>query len=285
MNMTTNKIKKVDIFGTCYTRELFNTTAEYQVNTYLMQQSIFTMFSKPLNIGIEDAISHDNFNFKKRMIYYEFNKMGLNRLLDKSADYLIIDLSDGARDIFEFKEPLGVKIVDTHDIELTLKYLKKKEKYKNISMKSFDVRNYSDDEIKIYLKIFIDEILKKYNPEKIILNRVQMQNIYYDNNVRKTIDNSFIYNRYDFIKRLENIFLKLLPNCKLLYTKYEPVLDINHRFGGPHPMHFEHMYYEYRMNVLNAIINDDKAFDEINKTYKDMYEQTISQIKSKTIKL
>ena len=243
------------------------------------------MFSKPLNIGIEDAISHDNFNFKKRMIYYEFNKMGLNRLLDKSADYLIIDLSDGARDIFEFKEPLGVKIVDTHDIELTLKYLKKKEKYKNISMKSFDVRNYSDDEIKIYLKIFIDEILKKYNPEKIILNRVQMQNIYYDNNVRKTIDNSFIYNRYDFIKRLENIFLKLLPNCKLLYTKYEPVLDINHRFGGPHPMHFEHMYYEYRMNVLNAIINDDKAFDEINKTYKDMYEQTISQIKSKTIKL
>lgn len=55
-------MRKVDIFGTCLTRELFNTTEEYTVNTYLMQQSIFTLFSEPLYVDENEIRSHDNYN-------------------------------------------------------------------------------------------------------------------------------------------------------------------------------------------------------------------------------
>ena len=111
-----------------------------------------------------------------------------------------------------------------------------------------------------------------------------MQNIYYENNVKKSIDNNFIYDRRNFINKLEKIFLQLLPNCKILYTTFEPILDINHRFGGPHPVHFESIYYEYRMQVLDSIIRGENVLEQIDNNYINLYEQEIIKIKSKRIK-
>lgn len=282
MNIIIN-MKSVDIFGTCYTRELFNTTTCYEVNTYLMQQSIFTMFSNPFVIEKENAISHDNYDFKNRMIYYEFNKLGMPKLLDNPAEYLIIDLADQARDILEFSVPRGAKLIFTHDIQFSLSHIMEQENYSGLSMKKIDVRNYSDQEIKQYLSMFINKLLEKYEEEKIILNRVQMQNIYYIDNQKNYIKDNFIYNRRKFIKKIEDMFLVLLPNCKSLYSKYTPVLDINHRFGGPHPVHFESIYYQYRMNLLNELINGSNSFDEINKEYQNIYYEEIPKIKGKKL--
>lgn len=96
-------MRNVDIFGTCLTRELFNTTEEYAVNNYLMQQSIFTLFSKPLYVDKSEIKSHDNYNFKNRMLYYELNKIALDNLLKNHTKYLVIDLADVGR-IIMFKE-------------------------------------------------------------------------------------------------------------------------------------------------------------------------------------
>lgn len=96
-------MRNVDIFETCLTRELFNTTEEYAVNNYLMQQSIFTLFSKPLYVDKSEIKSHDNYNFKNRMLYYELNKIGLDNLLKNHTKYLVIDLADVGR-IIMFKE-------------------------------------------------------------------------------------------------------------------------------------------------------------------------------------
>lgn len=96
-------MRNVDIFGTCLTRELFNTTEEYAVNNYLMQQSIFTLLSKPLYVDKSEIKSHDNYNFKNRMLYYELNKIALDNLLKNHTKYLVIDLADVGR-IIMFKE-------------------------------------------------------------------------------------------------------------------------------------------------------------------------------------
>ena len=61
---------KVDIFGTCLTREQFNIASNYEVNTYLMQQFIFIMFSEPLLIEYKMPKNHADYKFKNRMIYY-----------------------------------------------------------------------------------------------------------------------------------------------------------------------------------------------------------------------
>ena len=276
-------MKNVDIIGTCYTRELFNTTNEYTVNTYLMQQSIFTMFSKPLIIDSNDIRSHDNYNFKNRMIYYEFNKLGLLKLIENPSEYLVIDLVDGVRDVFEFKIPQDVKIISTKDTKLTLEHLKTKEYYNNISYYTVETQNYSDDDLEQFLKKFIDILLEIYDEKKIILNKVQMQNVYYEDNKIRYIDDNFFYNRRNFIKRLEEIFLRLLPNCKVLYTDNEPIIDINHRLGGPHPLHFEIIYYKYRMNVLSDLINNTGLVEKINKSYDNERNMELKKIKVKKL--
>ena len=271
---------KVDIFGTCLTRELFNVALGYEVNTYLMQQSIFTMFSEPFPIDYKMAKSHDDYKFKNRMIYYEMNKMGIYKMLENPAEYLIIDLADLGRDILEFDNPKGVKLICTEDILYTLNSLNGKEDFR---YRVFDVRNFTEQEIIDMLRRFIALILEKYDSRNIILNTVQMSDIYYDNNIEKRIVDNFIYSRLCFIKRIEELFIALLPNCRILKASYEPLLDINHRLGAPHPAHFEKIYYEYRMQLLDSLIRQDSSAEEIDNNYKLVYDREIKRIRAKRL--
>ena len=270
---------KVDVFGTCLTRELFNTTTNYEVNTYLMQQSIFTMFSNPLPITYLMAKSHDNYQFKNRMIYYEMNKIGILKMFENPSKYLVIDLADLGRDILEFSIPNGVKLIFTEDIMYTLNSLHEK----NLKYRVFDVRNYTEQEIANLLQRFITLILEKYDRKNIILNRVQMSDTYYDNNIKKRITDSFIYNRLHFIEQIEEIFITLLPECKILKSNYEPLLDVNHRLGAPHPAHFERIYYEYRMQLLDSLITQNVSIEGVEKNYKIEYDREIKKIREKKL--
>lgn len=275
---------KIDIIGTCYTRELFNTTTDYNVNIYLMQQSIFTMFSNPLNVSLKDIVSHDNFNFKNRMLYYEFNKLALKTLREKHSDFIVIDLIDNVRKFFEFNNPNNVRIISTKDSKLTIDHMKSLYEYNNINFMEKDSRDIDELQLLNFMKKFISILLKCYDKNNIILNKVQMQNEYYLNNVKKTILNNYFYDRLDFIQKLEDIFVELLPDCKILYAKYNPVLDINHKFGGPHPVHFEKIYYAYRMNLLSdLILNNGINSKNLDEDYYNIYNNEIAYIKSKKL--
>ena len=94
------------------------------------------------------------------------------------------------------------------------------------------------------------------------------------------VDN-FHLSREPFIHKIEEIFLKIMPDCKVLECEYSPLVDINHRFGGPHPLHYEDIYYEYRMNILDDLIKNGNNAKEINKTYSDIYQKNIDKIKLK----
>ena len=110
---------KVNIFGSCYTRELFNYSQNHEVNCYVLQQSLFTLFSNPLPLRLEDARSVDNTNFMNRMMYYEFNKLGLKSVLESESDKLVIDFADCRYDIYEIENVEGSRIIYTHDARAT----------------------------------------------------------------------------------------------------------------------------------------------------------------------
>ena len=273
---------KVNIYGSCYSRELFNFSKDYNIKCYVMQQSLFTVFSKPLKIKYEEAKSVDNTNFMNRMMYYEFNKLGLKEILDNESDYLIIDFADCRYDIYEFDNPKDVKIIYTHDSRKTFENIKNNPEYQNIEKHYLNViDNFNETQIEKLLIKFIKEILKKYKEENIILNRIQMNNEYYENNKQHFLEDNFHYNRQKFITKIEDIFIKLLPNCKILKTKELPLLNINHRFGGPHPLHFEDIYYNYRMQLLDSLITGNKKVEIIEEEYKKIYCDNIDNIKSK----
>jgi hypothetical protein len=275
-------MNKINIFGSCYSRELFNYTKEYEVESYVLQQSLFTLFSRPLEIAYEEAKSVDDTNFKNRMMYYEFNKLGLKSILENKSDYLVVDFADCRYDIYEFDNPKGVKIIYTHDARATFENIKDNPKFKNIERHYVNVlETFSDGDIRYLLEKFITEILKNYRPENIILNRIQMNNEYYENNEKKILENNFHYGRKEFITKIEDIFIELLPECKILNTEEKPILDINHRFGAPHPMHFEDIYYNYRMQLLDDLILDKKNKAIIINNYKKIYEDNVDTIKGK----
>lgn len=270
----------VDIIGTCYSRELFNTTDEYKVKTYLMRQSIFTMFSKPLPIDENDVKILDDYNFKKRMVYFEFNKLALSTLFDQPSEYLIIDLLNEIRDFYDFKNPQDVKIVSTKETTLTLKELRN---YFDYIYFLIEIQKLPENEIRKYFQVFIEELLKHYNSNRIILNKVQMQNFYYQDNKKIYITDNFVYSRKKFVKKLENLFLELLPTCKVLETTHDPILDINHRLGGPHPVHFEQIYYKYRMDILNDIIHNGNNIQKLDNEYLNLLNKSEATIKSKKL--
>ena len=138
-------MRKVDIFGTCLTRELFNTTEEYAVNTYLMQQSIFTLFSDSLCVDENEIRSHDNYNFKNRMLYYELNKIALDNLLKNHTKYLVIDLADVGR-IIMFKECLRNNIMPFIVLDNDKSYyIRGLKEYENDKMLLIDTIKHEQD--------------------------------------------------------------------------------------------------------------------------------------------
>lgn len=138
-------MRNVDIFETCLTRELFNTTEEYAVNNYLMQQSIFTLFSKPLYVDKSEIKSHDNYNFKNRMLYYELNIIALDNLLKNHTKYLVIDLADVGR-IIMFKECLRNNIMPFIVLDNDKSYyIRGLKEYENDKMLLIDTIKHEQD--------------------------------------------------------------------------------------------------------------------------------------------
>ena len=267
---------KVDVFGTCISRELFNYTDDYSVKTYLMQQSIYSICSNQYPIELNRIQTSDNYAFKNKMIYYDFNKIAFSKLSEDPSKYLIVDLADQSRDIVVLDDFENIKLTATSAMLENLSRLGERFHIENIE-------NYSNEELRNYLRQLVQILSSLYDENNIILNRVQMQNEYYENNVKKYIDEStLVYRRKRYLEMLEDMFLELLPECKILQTKHEPILDINHRFGGPHPVHYESIYYKYRMQLLDALITN-KDIEKIETDYDIECAVSMKLIRSKTL--
>jgi len=276
----------INILGCCYSRELFNYQKEHCVKTYVLQQSLFTMFASPLPISLKDARSVDNTNFMNRMMYYEFNKLGLTQILNSDVDKLIIDFADCRYDIYELEEPKGCKIIYTHDARATFDNIMQKDKYANLKRNYVNVVDtFTEDKLLEVVGKLCDKLLQKYKPENIILNKVNMAKGYYENGNKFDFVNNFHLSRESFIHKVEDIFLKLMPECKVFRPKYDPIANINHRFGGPHPLHFEDIYYQYKMDLMDNLISGKDREDEINENYLKVLNENLENIKSKVLSL
>ena len=273
---------KVNILGSCYSRELFNYTNNHEVGCYVLQQSLFTMFAKPLPITLENARSVDGTNFTRRMMFYEFNKLGLEKILEEDADFLIVDFADCRYDIYEFDNPKGVKIIYTHESRATFEHLATLPDYQDIEKHYFNVvEGHSDSELEEIVDKLVSKLLTKFKPENIILNKMNMAKSYFEKNEEKTFENNFHLSREPFIHKIENIFLNKLKGCKVLTTTHSPLVNINHRFGGPHPMHFEDIFYQHKMNLLNALMNNDTETQKVDDDYEFELKNNIELIKQK----
>ena len=107
------------------------------------------------------------------MVYYDFNKLAFAKIKENPQEYLIIDLADQSRDIVLLEDYPNTSLTKTSAILEMLNKLKLKYLIKNIE-------EYSKEELYSYIKSLTDLILPLYEPGKIILNKVELQNEYYE---------------------------------------------------------------------------------------------------------
>lgn len=271
---------KVDIIGSCVTRDAFEILKElktnncYVVNNYISKVSIISLVSRKLKFKYK-INSKKISTWENRQVQYDLQKNWIEVLRKSDSDVIIVDLIDERYDLY--------KIQDSY---ITKSNIIKNAKFKPVNGVKFQVikRNYKES-ISLWeesLDIFINELKQLNKP--IILHKAYWKKEYINNKVNKSINKKFyikniIYSFYykSLIKKttFNNRFIRManIQNDLLdhYYNKIEEYKGINsiliksnykadngHRWGLA-PFHYEKQYYIEFINMFDMLFkNIDK---------------------------
>ncbi|MDA1476333.1 DUF6270 domain-containing protein [Bacillus changyiensis] len=257
-----NNVTKIAVLGTCYSRNAFNTREYFNPTYKKLYACTFTQFHSNIISIVSDQVDFNIEDFSEKNlnpsdighIRGDFEKTFFENLKKEKPDYLILDFYvDACREVIQMEE----------NSFITLNYLLHSTRFfKNLIGKNVisptDFDNYFE-RWKESLRKFIEQLLKIIPEEKIILNRGRLTTKYKDANHKL-----FEFPEKDLIKRnnyvwdrLENYFLHLLPNVKMIdmrKTKY--VGSSQHPFGKSY-VHYESDYYKEFLFRLNQIVLED----------------------------
>lgn len=169
-----NKVTKIDIFGSCVTRDVLaiGCTKKLNLGEYIARQSIATVFCPPL--FYDDDEIKINSNFQRRMLKNDFEKTTLDKLKLSNGEYIVVDFIDERFHIVEIQNTYL-----THSSELAISEYLVGKKHRII-----DKRIWFNRSIVLNLneKIarFANELEKIYGIGRIIIHRAMLRNEYLD---------------------------------------------------------------------------------------------------------
>lgn len=243
---------KINIFGSCCSREIMNYSESYQVCAYVQQNPIHTLKSAPLMIDESEAISALGSNFIKRMIVANFNKTAMDLLFAQESDYLMLDFADCRFGYFQFTNPEGVKIADTWNTTLTLENLKKT---RNLEYKFVSRDTITDEEWDSYIDEFLALIKTKYPEERIIINEITFAEKYVENETVKFYNQSGIeLSARELIQKIEQKVEAKLPKAKVLKRMHNVFGNVHHIYGNI-PLHYANYVYKAMIKQLDFILD------------------------------
>lgn len=241
--------QKIDIWGSCISREIFNYTKRYTVSSFLLQNPPHTIFSNSFPLE-EDKICF-NSNFTKRMAILEFNKKAISYFYDNfKSDYLMIDAADCRNCYYSIIDKYGAesKLCASDSITKTLNSLK-------INAKLIDSLSIKDNEWENYIQAFCTMLKSRYNQQHIILNKFEYATQYYDKTTNK-ITNFKNFKYYEKLnelnKKIECLIQKYIPHCLVLDHEGQSIADPDHHLGL-YTLHFSEKYYLNRVEKLNNL--------------------------------
>lgn len=121
-----------------------------------MQHYIYTINSNQYPIKQEDIELTDNFKFKVRVVYYDFNKIAFQKLSENPSEYLIVDLAEQIRNLVVLDDFYNTRLIATSSIVEVLSKL-------NIKYHIYDIDSLTNEEIYSFMQQFIEIILSLYN--------------------------------------------------------------------------------------------------------------------------
>lgn len=169
------QIKKIDIFGSCVTRDVFTYEIKdsIKLGEYIARQSVTTIFASPVVYEDREIEKLDS-NFQKRMLRNDLEKTTFEKLRTSRGDFIVIDFIDERFHTVKFRDTYL-----TYSAELMMsEYLEGKKYY------VLDKRKWLNRHIvfKMHDKIamFAEELEKIYGKRGIIIHRAMIKDEYLD---------------------------------------------------------------------------------------------------------
>ncbi len=247
--MEKENCKKVSIFGSCVTRDLFEYDMKkfFSIEEYIARQSIISFLSTPININ-EHNIQLES-DFQKKQLISDLNKNAFQRLKSSASDLLIIDLIEERFKIGKIR-----KTYFTLSSEFTQSKLFVDDRIKTYEKKLCNGKIYFKlKDIKKYINNFAKMILEIYLQEQIIIHEVYLANYYLgEDGKKKEFARNYIGYNLRVNKILEYMYACLkqaIPYASVLSISSEYIADEKHKWGLA-PMHFQEEYYKRAMAWL-----------------------------------
>ena len=260
-------MNKFIVYGSCITRDVFNYMDQtlYKPELTIGQNPISTMFADPFPFEPEDYVIGSNFD--RRMLYYDANKLAINKIQECEADFFIFDAICERVMVmeYEYNGQIGVSEKSYVFIDNYLKMIKS-EKWKGLKkVRDIPALELGDNYLKD-IDRFCEIILKKFPSSRIIFLECNLVKKYIDKDRKIRTFNEddgykiiTQYNQPDYaneqITRVTKRIKQNMPNIHYIPMPDNIMADATHHFGL-HPVHFVDMYYYYAAACIEAIVNE-----------------------------
>lgn len=300
-NMNKNfDTKRISVIGSCVCRDLFEKAPdEFSFFTDIRFTSPISMLAEPasfINETFDDLykkVETVNGKWYKKNLINDINKTAFKSLKEKHGDYLALDFA-------ESRMPIAIlswlnkdeKLLVSNSISFREHYIANLSKniFKEANISFMNPLDFSDECWKKTIEDFAINIKNIFKEENIILIKNMPAKYFVD--IHGHLHP--YYSSYHFnsillcnllLDKLNNYFLNICPNCKVIEIPPYAIGKQNHKWGN-HPFHFTDVYYEYLLKCVQSITNknNDENLKKIYEEYKIKFKNAFDEIALKTAK-
>jgi hypothetical protein len=254
-----NKIR-IAVLGSCYSRNMFNTSDYFNPDYKDIYKVVFTQFHSSVISAVSSPVKLTSVNEKQisesqlQYVKRDFQKSIFNELYKAKCQYLIIDF------FVDATQPL-IRTRDNKHISGNL-HLRDTKLLKNWNYIDFE-RQVENEKYFIKWKEdlheYMDNLLNIVPIKNIILVKGKSAYAYKDKfgNIQNVKNPKLSIQQNYFWERMNNYFLKSYPRVKVIdMTEDYWNADFKHPFGAS-LVHYSSEFYKEEFNRLNKIILKD----------------------------
>ena len=287
---TADKNISISILGTCISRDIFGMQKNdggYKIDRFIQSISPISAVTESMLIkNIEenynqiDMIFSDLSNFYKRVLISDLKKNVFEYMSEIHSDYLLIDAGTMRYNL--------VKYIENNSIEfLSIVFPKKIKLLKENGFIPNDTTtitldDISDEEFNEYMDRYINEMLKIYTVDRIILLECEPALLYLKKD--KTYIDTFQYDTiFSWKKNIDKGYRylrKKLSGCHIIEFPDGIIADENHKWGRS-SLHYVREYYDYAFEAIKQITYSGLTYAEERNVLCELKEKCEDLVKNR----
>lgn len=257
------KDRTVDIWGSCVTREIFNSCKKAAVGTYIFKQCPVLINDKPVPAAVpEEASAFCGNGWRRRTVADAFSRNGMQLLRSKKSKWIAVDFYDVICEMNEYKGEL----FEVDD------FIMRTDFYKSIKSECVPCRLFerrTKEQLKEAITRFSWNIINLYG-DNIILVKTDPKDsfITLDNRIEKMKPDPDFNRKRELIGFCEELFEEL-TGCYVIDLSKHFMASDKFPLGGAHIVHYEQEFYYEAGVYLSHILKGSKLrrFDKPDENY------------------